>query len=159
MWLASGRFQVDKLELTSGDRILCPFPVVNMAGIGGMVLRWLIAASELHLHQPLDLPVFLQQAATEAIIYTVAPPPLLNMLLANPEMLDQFDLSALTRIASGSAPLYPNMVRGWQDRGVEVINIFGSNEGAAMVGRRSSGASPLGNRCGRSVTSWTIGGV
>lgn len=142
MWLESGRFQVEELGFTSSDRILCPFPVVNMAGIGGMLVPWVIAAAQLHLHQPLDLPVYLQQAAAEAITYTVAPPPLLNMLLAKPELLDQFDLSALTRIASGSAPLDPNMIEGWQARGVEIINVFGSNEGAAMLSTKASVPDP-----------------
>lgn len=133
MWLASGSFQVERLDLTSDDRILCPFPVVNMAGIGGMVVPWILTGAALHLHQPLDLPVFLQQAAGERITYTVAPPPLLNMLLANPALLDGVDLSSLRRIASGSAPLDPGMVEGWQDRGIEIVNIFGSNEGASMM--------------------------
>lgn len=133
MWLASAGYQVEQLGLTAEERILCPFPVVNMAGIGGMLLPWLLSQSTLHLHQPLDLPVFLQQAAGESITYTVAPPPLLNMLLAQPAMLDGVDLSALRRIGSGSAPLDPGMVAGWQARGVEIVNIFGSNEGAAML--------------------------
>ena len=42
----------------------------------------------------------------------------------------RLDLSSLTRIGSGSAPLQPAMVRGWQERfGIGVINFFGSNEG------------------------------
>lgn len=142
MWLASASYQVEQLGMTSEDRILCPFPVVNMAGIGGMVVPWILTGSALHLHQPLDLPVFLQQAATERITYTVAPPPLLNMLLANPAMLDGVDLSALRRIASGSAPLDPGMVKGWQDRGVEIVNIFGSNEGAAMLSTQATIPDP-----------------
>ena len=142
MWLASGSYQVDQLGLTSDERILCPFPVVNMAGIGGMVVPWILSGSALHLHQPLDLPIFLEQVATEGITYTVAPPPLLNMLLANPALLDGVDLSTLRRIASGSAPLDPGMVEGWQDRGVEIVNIFGSNEGAAMLSTRATIPDP-----------------
>ncbi|MFT7599694.1 MAG: acyl-CoA synthetase (AMP-forming)/AMP-acid ligase II [Acidimicrobiales bacterium] len=142
MWLASGGFQVDQLHLNSNDRILCPFPVVNMAGIGGMVVPWLMTGATLHLHQPLDLPVFLQQASDERITYTVAPPPLLNMLLANPAMLDSVDISSLRRISSGSAPLDPGMVEGWQDRGVEIVNVFGSNEGASMLSTQAMVPDP-----------------
>lgn len=142
MWLASGSYQVEQLEMTPDERILCPFPVVNMAGIGGMVLPWVLTGSALHLHQPLDLPTFLQQIATEGITYTVAPPPLLNMLLANPAMLDGVDMSTVRRIASGSAPLDPGMVRGWQDRGIEIVNVFGSNEGAAMLSTQAAVPDP-----------------
>lgn len=142
MWLASCQFQVDQLRITADDRILCPFPVVNMAGIGGMLLPWAMAGAALHLHQPLDLPVFLQQLSAEQITYTVAPPPLLNMLLRNDAMLANVDLSHIRAISSGSAPLDPWMVEGWQDRGIEIVNVFGSNEGAAMLSTRAGVPDP-----------------
>lgn len=142
MWLASGRYQVNQLELTADDKILCPFPVVNMAGIGGMVVPWAIAGATLHLHQPMDLGVFLQQVAGEQITYTVAPPPLLNMLLATEAMLDGVDFSHLRKIASGSAPLDPWMVEGWDKRGIEIVNVFGSNEGAAMLSTKAMVPDP-----------------
>jgi len=143
MWLASGRFQVDELAITAADRILCPFPVVNMAGIGGMLVPWAITGSALHLHQPLDLQVFLGQLQSERITYTVVPPPLLNMLLANEAMLDSIDLSHIRTIGSGSAPLDPWMVQGWQERGIEIANIFGSNEGAALLSTRAAVPDPI----------------
>lgn len=133
MWLASSTVQVAGLGLTSDERILCPFPVVNMAGIGGMLVPWLHTGSTLLLHHPIDLPVFLGQIGTESISYTVAPPPLLNMLLRNEAMLDSVDLTSVRKISSGSAPLAPWMVEGWQERGIEIVNVFGSNEGAAML--------------------------
>ncbi|MCP3911704.1 MAG: long-chain fatty acid--CoA ligase [Actinomycetia bacterium] len=98
-----------------------------------MLVPWVLAGTILHLRQPLDLPVFLQQMSTEGITHTVAPPPLLNMLLANEAMLECVDLSAVRMISSGSAPLAPWMVEGWQARGIEIVNGFGSNEGAAML--------------------------
>jgi acyl-CoA synthetase (AMP-forming)/AMP-acid ligase II len=142
MWLASGGFQVDQLGLGPNDRILCPFPVVNMAGIGGMLVPWAMTGAALHLHQPLDLPVFLGQMATESITYTVAPPALLNMLLRNDAMLADVDLSHVRAISSGSAPLDPWMVEGWQERGIEIVNVFGSNEGASLLSTRASVPDP-----------------
>ncbi len=142
MWLASGRFQVDELDLNGDDRILCPFPVVNMAGIGGILMPWAITGAGLFLHQPLDLPVFLAQIASEQITYTVAPPALLNMLLANRSMLDGVDLSHIRKIASGAAPLDPWMVEGWDQLGVEIANVFGSNEGAALLSTKASVPDP-----------------
>lgn len=142
MWMASGTFQVDKLGITGDDRILCPFPVVNMAGIGGMLVPWSIAGAALLLHQPLDLPVFLGQLGGEQITYTVAPPALLNMLLANEAMIEGVDLSHLRKISSGSAPLDPWMVAGWDQRGIEIVNVFGSNEGAAMLSTKAEVPDP-----------------
>ena len=82
-----------ELDLHADDRVLCPFPVVNMGETGcGQV--------------------FLGQIPGERISYTVVPPAALNMLLANDAMLDQLDLSSIRKIASGSAPLDPWMVEG-----------------------------------------------
>ncbi|MFW2334949.1 class I adenylate-forming enzyme family protein [Ilumatobacter sp.] len=142
MWLASSSFQVERLSITADDRILCPFPVVNMAGIGGMLLPWAMSGGLLVLHQPLDLPVFLQQLAAERVTYTVAPPPLLNMLLRNEELLAATDLSHIRAISSGSAPLDDWMVAGWQERGIEIVNVFGSNEGAALLSTRAEVPDP-----------------
>jgi acyl-CoA synthetase len=142
MWLATSRVQVDELSISPSDNILCPFPVVNMAGIGGMLMPWLTVGASLFLHQPLDLTVFLTQIETEEITYTVAPPPLLNMLLRNKELLDSVNLSSIRAISSGSAPLDPWMVKGWQDRNIEIVNVFGSNEGAALLSTMRSVPDP-----------------
>lgn len=141
-WMASSSFQVSELGLSADDRILCPFPVVNMAGIGGMLVPWVATGAALVLHHPLDLQVFLGQLQAERISYTVAPPAALNMLLANESMLDALDLSAIRAISSGSAPLDPWMVAGWQERGIEIVNVFGSNEGAAMLSTRAAVPDP-----------------
>jgi acyl-CoA synthetase (AMP-forming)/AMP-acid ligase II len=51
-----------------------------------------------------------------------------------PELLGAADLSSIKTIGSGSAPLSPWMVKEWQDkRGVRIVNIFGSNEGASFT--------------------------
>jgi len=142
MWAETAQFQIDALGLTSHDRILCPFPLVNMAGIGGMLVPWLMSQSALILHQPLDLAVFLQQLQTERITYTVAPPPLLNMLLRNEAILADVDLSALRIITSGSAPLDPWMIEGWEAKGIEICNAFGSNEGVSLLSTRSTVPDP-----------------
>jgi len=142
MWLATSGFQVAELELGPDDRILCPFPVVNMAGIGGMLVPWIETGSRLVLHNPIDLGVFLGQITTEQITYTVAPPPLLNMLIRNKAMLENVDMSHVRKITSGSAPLDPWMVEGWQERGIEIVNAFGSNEGASMLATEATVPDP-----------------
>jgi acyl-CoA synthetase (AMP-forming)/AMP-acid ligase II len=79
--------------------------------------------------------VFLQQIRDERIDYTVAPPAVLNMLLQNTALLEGIDFQRLSRIGSGSAPLSEWMVRGFAEQfGVQIINYFGSNEGAALAG-------------------------
>ncbi|MBO3744926.1 acyl--CoA ligase [Streptosporangiaceae bacterium NEAU-GS5] len=131
-WLAVGWTCAEAPGLTADDVVLNPFPMVNMAGIGGVLMPWLRTGFTLVQHHPFDLPGYLGQIAAEGVTYTLAPPALLTMLLQRPEMLT--GLGTLTRIGSGSAPLPPSMVRGWQDKhGISIINFFGSNEGIALL--------------------------
>lgn len=133
-WLSIAYVTVDGAELRPGDRLLNPFPLVNMSAIGGMLVPWLLTGGALVMHQPLNLGVFLQQIKQEGIHYTVAPPVLLNLLLLKPALLADADLSTIRCIGSGSAPLSPWMVLQWSERyGIPVLNFFGSNEGTGFV--------------------------
>jgi acyl-CoA synthetase (AMP-forming)/AMP-acid ligase II len=134
-WIAIGWGTTDGARLADGDVLLNPFPMVNMSGIGGMFVPWLQVAGTLVMHHPMALPVFLGQIGRERANYTVAPPILLTMLLANDQLLTAADFSSMKVIGSGSAPLSAAMVVGWKDRfGIDVTNFFGSNEGTGLVG-------------------------
>jgi acyl-CoA synthetase (AMP-forming)/AMP-acid ligase II len=57
------------------------------------------------------------------------------MLLQDDRLLAGIDFGRLKRIGSGSAPLSEWMVCGFAERhGVQIVNYFGSNEGAALSG-------------------------
>jgi acyl-CoA synthetase (AMP-forming)/AMP-acid ligase II len=134
MWLTSAYATFDCVRFRDGDVFLNPFPLVNMASIGGFLYNWLLSRSTLVLHHPLDLQVFMKQIETEKVTYTIAPPAILTMLLKNPELMSAFDLSSVRVIGSGGAPLSPWMVREYQQaHGIVVVNIFGSNEGMALI--------------------------
>lgn len=133
-WVAIGWAHFDGARLRDGDRLLNPFPLVNMGAIGGCFLSWLRAAGTLILHHPLDLAVYLRQIAVERADYAIAPPAVLNMLLQNEALLAGADLSSLRCIGSGSAPLAAWMIEGYRARfGIDVLNIFGSNEGVSLI--------------------------
>ena len=133
-WLVAGIACGDAAEIKDGDNILLPFPLINMAAIGGMLMPWLKCAGSLVLHHPFDLKVFLQQLVMEKIAYTVAPPAVLTMLLKEEALLGSLDLSALRSVGSGSAALPPFMVKAWAEaHGISIINIFGSNEGTCLI--------------------------
>lgn len=133
---------VEAAELQPGARLLNPFPLVNMAGWSTCMATWLQLGGTVVQHHPFDLGVFLQQLKTEAIDYTVAPPAILNRLLQEPGLLEGVDLQRLSRIGSGSAPLSDWMVGGFAERGVQIVNYFGSNEGAALTGSPVDIADP-----------------
>jgi acyl-CoA synthetase (AMP-forming)/AMP-acid ligase II len=134
-WLVIAPSIIEAAQIPMHARLLNPFPLVNMAGLSTAFATWLVLGGTVVQHQPFTLPVFLQQLRDEKIDYTVAPPAILNMLLQNDALLAGIDFKRLCRIGSGSAPLSDWMVRGFADQhGVQIINYFGSNEGAALSG-------------------------
>lgn len=133
MWLASARCTAGAGNYTENDILLCPFPVVNMSALGGFLFPSALVGCAVVLHHPLEPPLFLQQMQQERVSFAIAPPALLNQLAKSPDMWRQFDFSALRRVGSGSAPLSPWMIETFdKEFGVEVVNIYGSNEGIAL---------------------------
>lgn len=133
-WEPMGLTSVDAMDLTADDVILNPFPMVNMAGIGGMFVPWLLTGATLVLHHPFDAEVFFGQIARERVTYTVMAPALLVQALELPSLTPEV-MASVRVIGSGSAPLPPSMIRGYRDRfGIDVHNCFGSNEGVNLVG-------------------------
>lgn len=143
MWFASARCTASAGTYVADDRLLCPFPMVNMSALGGFVFPAADIGCSLILHHPLDPPLFLQQTQDEKISFTITPPALLNQLAKAPDMWNQFDFTALRRIGSGSAPLSPAMVDTFGSQyGVDIVNIFGSNEGIALFSAPEDAADP-----------------
>jgi len=141
-WLIVAPSIIEAAELRPGARLLNPFPLVNMAGWSTCVAAWLRLGGTVVQHHPFDLPVFLRQLREERIDYTVAPPAILNQMLRDPALLEGIDFTRLSRIGSGSAPLSEWMVCGFAERGVQIVNYFGSNEGAALTGSPRDIADP-----------------
>jgi acyl-CoA synthetase (AMP-forming)/AMP-acid ligase II len=133
-WIAVAGAGYEAMKVGPGDVLLNPFPLINMASIGGITMCWLTSAGTMVLHHPFDPGIYLKQIATERPSLTIAPPAVLNMLLQNEALLASVDLSSLRVIASGSAPLAPAMVRGFQEKlGIIIVNVFGSNEGMSFI--------------------------
>lgn len=133
-WISIAYATVDGAQIARGDTLLNPFPMVNMSAIGGMLVPWLLTGGALVMHHPLNLGLFLAQIKTERVTYTVVPPVLLNMLLLNPAILANADLSSIKCIGSGSAPLSTWMTTSWKTtHHIDILNFFGSNEGTALL--------------------------
>ncbi len=131
-WMATGKGICDGASMKPGDRLLNPFPAINVASIGGLVMTWLLTGGRLVLHMPFDLKVFLRQIAEEKITYSVVAPALLARLLKD-ETLDPADLASLRSLGTGSAPPDPATMAAFQERfGIAITNFFGSNEGISL---------------------------
>ena len=134
-WLIVAPSIIEAARIPRHARLLNPFPFVNMAGLSTAFAGWLVLGGTVVQHHPFSLPIFLQQLRDERIDYTVSPPAVLNMLLQNDALLAGIDFKRLSRIGSGAAPLSEWMVRGFAEKhGVQIVNYFGSNEGAALSG-------------------------
>lgn len=160
-WRAISFAHLRGAGIREGDVLLNPFPLVNMAALGGCFMSWMHTGGTLVLHHPLDLPTYFRQIAVERPAYAIAPPAVLNMLLKNEAMLASVDLSSLRCIGSGSAPLDPEMIQGYHDRfGIEICNSFGSNEGVSLLSNADNAPDPLRRarwfpRYGRDEIPWT----
>ena len=131
-WIAISNTVVESFLPDQACVYLSLFPTINMAGLGGVFVPWLITGGKMVFHHPFDLGVFLQQLMGEKVYYTLAPPALLDALAKSPQWaaMDKGDLSV---IGSGSAPLSEWMVKTFQeDFGIGVVNFFASNEGTAL---------------------------
>ena len=132
-WMAVGHCNIQGCGYRPGDVLLNPFPLVNMAALGGFLAPAAMSGATLILHHPIDVPIFLKQLEQERATFTIAPPALLNQLASQPALWGQFDFSQLRAIGSGAAPLSPWMIETFeQTYGKTIINFYGSNEGIAL---------------------------
>jgi acyl-CoA synthetase (AMP-forming)/AMP-acid ligase II len=132
-WLIAGQSVSQAGQLQRGAQLLIPFPFVNMAGVSSSLAAWLVVGGTLHHHHPFDLEVFVAQLRAHPMDYSVAAPAVLNMLLKQPEKMQGVDLSRLKSVGSGGGPLSEWMMEEMKTQfDIEVVNYFGSNEGAAL---------------------------
>lgn len=133
-WFISAYASVDAAKLTKDDTILLTFPLVNMAGIGGVLIPWLLTGGTLVLHHPFDFKTFLTQLHLYKVTYTLVPPSLLTMMVKDDQLLANLNIEALRAIGTGSAPISTWLIDTWKEKhGVDLINYFGSNEGATFL--------------------------
>lgn len=134
-WLVLAPTVIEGANLGPHSRMLSPFPLVNMAGLSAGFAAWLTLAGTVVQHHPFDLTVFLQQLRDEEIDYTIAAPAVLGQLLHDDALGEGIDFTRLATIGSGSAPLSQWLVKGFKEKfGVDIVNHFGSNEGASLTG-------------------------
>lgn len=162
MWVTVCRSCIEAGEIQAGDRLLNPFPMINMAALATFLYSSALLGCSVILHHPLDPAVFLKQIEDEKINFTIAPPALLNQLAKSKEMWNQFDFSALRSIGSGSAPLAAWMIDIFDNQyNKRVINFYGSNEGISLVSNYKVAPDPetrasMFPRLGAGIADWDL---
>lgn len=120
-------------EIGDPQTVLCTAPLVNMTAVGVNLIPWLLTGGTFILHHPLDFDVLVDQIQTEGVTFTILVPTVMNRLLKHPDV-DDFDLSGVDTIATGSAAPAEWALEEFRDRwGIEVVNIWGQNEGTAII--------------------------
>ena len=162
MWVTVCRSCIEAGEIQPGERLLNPFPMVNMAALATFLYSSALLGCSVILHHPLDPIVFLKQIEDEKINFTIAPPALLNQLAKSEEMWNQFDFSSLRSIGSGSAPLAAWMIDVFDNKYKKrVVNFYGSNEGISLVSNYkiapdSETRASMFPRLGAGVVDWHL---
>ncbi|MDA8335909.1 MAG: class I adenylate-forming enzyme family protein [Peptococcaceae bacterium] len=150
--------------LRENDVHLCLPPLVNMAGVGVHYVPWLRFGGTFVLHHPLDLEICLRQLVEEKVDFTILPPAVLNMVLKYP-LIDNYDLSVVRTVTSGSAPLSPWALQEfWRRWGIEVVNLWGQNEGTVLIAGGLDGPEPARRASvfpawGRPGVNWSVRGM
>ncbi|MBV1915709.1 MAG: acyl--CoA ligase [Pseudomonadales bacterium] len=134
-WFVQGQIMHNAVIGESHDQetILCCAPIVNMTGVGIGLILWLLSGGTLLMHHPLDVEMCIKQVSDEKATRTIFVPTVLNMILKHPNS-DQFDLSSLRRVMTGSAPpsvwALKEFKRRWD---IDISCGWGQTEGTALM--------------------------
>ena len=132
-WLYQCNLGIDAAGIKKGDVQLTAGPLVNMASLGTTFIPWLILGGTYVLHHPFDPQLFIRQMIEEKVNYTLLVPAVANVIAKHPQA-DKFDLSSVRSITLGSAPPSLFTMQEFKRRwGIEMGNIWGQNEGSAIV--------------------------
>jgi long-chain acyl-CoA synthetase len=125
---------------------LLPLPLSHVYGLTVSVMG-------LHATEPgtsvlmrwFDPAGWLSLAAEHRVEISALVPSMIQMLLAQP--IEDYDLSALRRLASGGAPLAPEVADEFTKRlpGVEIIEGYGCTESAAIISTSPPGMARAGS--------------
>ncbi len=133
-WLGFAETIVLSGRIDRGAALLNSFPLVNMAGIAGQFLPWLMAGGKLVMHHPLDVDLLLKQIVDEDIAYTVASPATLARIAADPHAMKCVAQSKLRAIGSASGALADWVAKAFEiERGIRIVNYYGTNEGCSLT--------------------------
>jgi acyl-CoA synthetase (AMP-forming)/AMP-acid ligase II len=131
-WRFLGTRLLELLAIPEGGRLLVTPPLVNMAGVGTSLVPWLLCGGNLVLHHPLDMDLLLDQMG-EGAAFTLLVPALLNMIVKRSET-ERLGIGSFGTIATGSAPPSAHSLEQFRRLfGIEVVNLWGQNEGTVLI--------------------------
>ncbi|HVA41665.1 MAG TPA: long-chain fatty acid--CoA ligase [Candidatus Binataceae bacterium] len=133
-------------DLTSADRVLTTLPLFHVGGLNIQTTPALHVGATVTLHRKFDPEATLDAIERERVTLTVLVPAQLRALMALPRWKNA-DLSSLRVISTGSAIVSEAFVRKVSERGVSVIQVYGSTETSpiATYGRAADALRKAGS--------------
>jgi fatty-acyl-CoA synthase len=114
-------------DLTSADRVLTTLPMFHVGGMNIQTTPALHAGASVTLHAKFDPAAALEAIERERITLAVLVPAQLSALMELPRW-QSADLSSLRMITTGSTIVSEAFVRKASERGVPVVQVYGSTE-------------------------------
>lgn len=154
---------LDMHAMTAHDRVLVVLPLFHVGGLNIQLTPALYCGATVHLHERFD------PAATLAAIEAVRP----DLLVLVPATMDalrrhprwaQADLSSLRMLTTGSSVVPVELIGRFEDRGVSVVQVYGSTETCPIAAYQRPGeggpcrTAPAGPACTAS-SGWSTATV
>jgi fatty-acyl-CoA synthase len=114
-------------DLTSADRILSTLPMFHVGGLNVLTTPAFHAGASVTLHARFDPGEAIEAIERERITLTVLVPAQLTAMMAHPRWNDA-DFSSLRVVTTGSTIVPAAFVRRVHDRGLRLIQVYGSTE-------------------------------
>ena len=133
-------------DLTGDDHVLTTIPLFHVGGMNVQTLPCLHAGGTVTLHARFDPVETLTAIERDRPSLTVLVPAQMSALLALPEW-ETADLSSLRVVTTGSMIVPVPLIEKLHQRGLQVIQIYGSTETAPVVvyQKRADAESRLGS--------------
>lgn len=119
-------------DLTSEDIILTVLPMFHVGGLDIQTLPALHAGATVVIHSRFEANTFFDSLQQDDITLTLIVPTIMHTLLKDPRWKSA-DLSRLRMISVGSTIVPEQMVRAVGERGVPLVQVYGSTETAPIA--------------------------
>jgi fatty-acyl-CoA synthase len=119
-------------DMTARDHILTVLPMFHVGGLNIQTTPALKVGAPVTLHDRFDPGAFLAAVAADRPTLTVLVPATISAVLAHPAWATT-DLTSLRAVATGSMAVPTELIEAFHDRGVPVIQVYGSTETAPVA--------------------------
>ena len=119
-------------DMTSNDHVLTTIPLFHVGGMNIQTLPCLHVGGMVTLHARFDPAETLEAIARERPSLTVLVPAQMNALMRLPDW-GTADLTSLRFVTSGSMIVPVPLIERFHERGLSVVQIYGSTETAPVV--------------------------